>query len=133
MSSSEEENFNIDISDDESEEDYAPVVKKKTTTVCFSVSTTLSRPAHLFSLKVKKDGAKVTTKQTAKKPPAKPKAAKKTALVDKDDNAGSDAEMFSEGDAGASNGVQPVPGGSKKSASEKYTKVRAFPIHSPPN
>lgn len=29
MSSSEEENFNIDISDDESEEDYAPVVKKK--------------------------------------------------------------------------------------------------------
>jgi hypothetical protein len=41
MSSSEEENFNIDISDDESEEDYAPVVKKKiTATVCFSISAT---------------------------------------------------------------------------------------------
>jgi hypothetical protein len=38
MSSSEEENFNIDISDDESEEDYAPVVKKKATTVCSSIS-----------------------------------------------------------------------------------------------
>lgn len=41
MSSSEEENFDINISDDESEEDYAPVVKKKTTaTVGFSVSET---------------------------------------------------------------------------------------------
>jgi len=41
MSSSEEENFNIDISDDESEEDYAPVVKKKTTTtVRFGISAT---------------------------------------------------------------------------------------------
>jgi hypothetical protein len=41
MSSSEEENFNIEISDDESEEDYAPVIKKKaTTTVCSSVSAT---------------------------------------------------------------------------------------------
>ena len=41
MSSSEEENFNIDISDDESEEDYAPVVKKKaTTTVRLDISAT---------------------------------------------------------------------------------------------
>ena len=41
MSSSEEENFNIDISDDESEEYYAPVVKKKaTTTVRFDISAT---------------------------------------------------------------------------------------------
>jgi len=41
MSSSEEENFNIDISDDESEEDYAPVPRKKaTTTVRFGISTT---------------------------------------------------------------------------------------------
>ena len=40
MSSSEEENFNIDISDDESE-DYAPVVKKKTaTTARFGISAT---------------------------------------------------------------------------------------------
>jgi hypothetical protein len=31
MSSSEEENFDINISDDESEEDYTPVVKKKAT------------------------------------------------------------------------------------------------------
>lgn len=37
MSSSEEENFNIDISDDESEEDYAPVVKKKSTTAVRSI------------------------------------------------------------------------------------------------
>lgn len=32
MSSSEEENFDINISDEESEEDYSPVVKKKATT-----------------------------------------------------------------------------------------------------
>jgi len=38
MSSSEEENFDIDISEDESEEDYAPVAKKKTTTTVRSVS-----------------------------------------------------------------------------------------------
>jgi hypothetical protein len=38
MSSSEEENFDIDISDDESEEDYAPVVKKKTTATVRSAS-----------------------------------------------------------------------------------------------
>jgi hypothetical protein len=37
MSSSDEENFNIDISEDESEEDYAPVVKKKTTTAVRSI------------------------------------------------------------------------------------------------
>lgn len=41
MSSSEEENFNIDISEDESEEDYAPVAKKKTTTTVRSVSRPL--------------------------------------------------------------------------------------------
>ena len=41
MSSSEEENFNIDISDDESEEDYVPVAKKKaTTTVRFGILAT---------------------------------------------------------------------------------------------
>lgn len=40
MSSSEEENFNIEISDDESEEDYAPVIKKKVATVSSSVSAT---------------------------------------------------------------------------------------------
>ena len=41
MSSSEEENFNIDISDDESEEDYAPVAKKKATiTVRFGIAAT---------------------------------------------------------------------------------------------
>ena len=39
MSSSEEENFDIDISDDESEEDYAPVVKKKATTTVRSGTT----------------------------------------------------------------------------------------------
>lgn len=38
MSSSEEENFDIDISDDESEEDYAPVVKKKATATVRPVS-----------------------------------------------------------------------------------------------
>lgn len=49
MSSSEEENFNIDISDDESEEDYAPVVKKKaTTTVRSSISATKGEWVHLF-------------------------------------------------------------------------------------
>ena len=49
MSSSEEENFNIDVSDDESEEDYAPVVKKKATataTVSFSILATLGGQAH---------------------------------------------------------------------------------------
>jgi len=41
MSSSEEENFDIEISDDESEEDYAPVVKKKATaTVRFGILAT---------------------------------------------------------------------------------------------
>ena len=40
MSSSEEENFDIDVSDDESEEDYAPVVKKKVTTVRFGILAT---------------------------------------------------------------------------------------------
>ena len=38
MSSSEEENFDIDISDDESEEDYAPIVKKKATATVGLVS-----------------------------------------------------------------------------------------------
>ena len=83
-----------------------------------------------FYLKVQKNGAKSTTKQTAKKPVAKPKAAKKAALVDKDDNAGSDVEMSSDSGAGASNSIQAVPGGSKKSASEKYTKVRASLLRS---
>lgn len=83
------------------------------------------------SLKAQKNGAKVTTKQAVKKSTAKPKAAKKTALVDKDDNAGSDAEMSSDGAADASNSIQAVPEGSKKTASEKYTKVRS-PILRPP-
>lgn len=74
--------------------------------------------------KARENGAKAPTKQTAKKPAAKPKATKKDALVDKDDNLGSDAEMSS--DAGASNGIRAVPEGSKKTASEKYTKVRVL-------
>jgi len=77
---------------------------------------------------IEKNGAKATVKQTVKKPSAKPKAVKKAALVDKDDSVGSDAEMSSDG-AGASNSVQAAPGGSKKTASEKYTKVRPLPLH----
>ena len=49
MSSSEEEEFNIEISDDESQEDYAPLVKKKTaTTVCFSVSTLMDTLTYIL-------------------------------------------------------------------------------------
>jgi hypothetical protein len=40
MSSSEEEIFDIDISDDEFEEDYVPVVKKKTTATVRCVHAT---------------------------------------------------------------------------------------------
>ena len=72
------------------------------------------------------NGAKAPAKQTAKKPAAKPKVTKKAALVDKDDNLGSDAEMSSDGGVGASDGIQAVPAGSKKTASEKYTKVRVL-------
>lgn len=77
----------------------------------------------------KKSEAKVTTKQIVKKPVGKPKAAKKAALADKDANAGSDAEMLSDDGAGPSNGIRAAPEGSKKTASEKYTKVRALLFH----
>jgi hypothetical protein len=83
-----------------------------------------------FSFKSKKPEAKATTKQAAKKPVPKPKATKKAALVDRDDNAGSDVEMSSDGGAEASNRTQAAPGGSKKTASEKYTKVRVSFLHS---
>lgn len=72
---------------------------------------------------------KATTKQAVKKPVAKPKAAKKAALTDKDANAGSDAEMSSDSGAGPSNGIQAVQEGPKKTASEKYTKVRTLLLH----
>lgn len=78
----------------------------------------------LLLFKAQKNGAKATTKQTAKKPPAKPKATKKAALADKDDNAVSDAEMSSGSGANASSGIRAIPEGPKKTASEKYTKVR---------
>jgi hypothetical protein len=69
-------------------------------------------------------------KQIAKKPVAKPKTAKKAALVDKDDNAGSDAEMLSDGSPGASDGIRAIPEGPEKTASEKYTKVQTPLFHS---
>lgn len=84
----------------------------------------------MLLFKTQKNGAKATTKQTAKKPAAKPKVTKKAALVDKDDNLGSDAEVSSDGGAGASNGIQSVQGGPKKTASEKYTKVRVILLRS---
>ena len=50
MSSSEEENFDINISDEESEEDYSPVVKKKATaTVRSGILATQGGLAHLRS------------------------------------------------------------------------------------
>ena len=76
---------------------------------------------------------KAITKQIAKKPAAKPKATKNAVLADMDDNVGSDAEMSSDGGAGASSSIQAVPEGRKKSASEKYTKVRAPLLRSPYN
>lgn len=82
----------------------------------------------MFWFKAQKNGAKITIKQTAKKPAVKPKTGKKAALIDKDENAGSDVEMSSDGGAGASNSIRAVPEGSKKSASEKYTKVQVPPL-----
>ena len=87
----------------------------------------------MFQLKAQRNGAKATTKHTAKKPAAKPKATKKAALVDKYDNDGSDVEMSSDGGAGTSNSIPVVPEGSKKTASEKYTKVRPSILRSPHN
>ena len=80
--------------------------------------------------KAQKNAAKATAKPTAKKPAAKPKATKKAALVDKDENIDSDAEMSSGGGANASDGIREIPEGPKKTASEKYTKVGAPPLPS---
>ena len=121
MSSSEGENFDLDVSDSE-EEDYAPVKKVRI----------------LYATDALANPQKTTTKAASKVAAAKPKAAptkskakpapKKKILVDHDDNeeSGSDFELRKD----ASEDEQPKAGTSnlqperkKKTASETYTKV----------
>ncbi|EPQ61209.1 type II DNA topoisomerase [Gloeophyllum trabeum ATCC 11539] len=110
MSSSEAENFDIDNVSGSESDDYAPVVKKKTT----------------------KAAPKSTTAKG--KAPAKAKAApvkKKKPLVDADDNAsdsdveevGGQANPTSDEDEPGPSAPKPAANGKKKTASETYTKL----------
>lgn len=100
--SSSEENFDLDVSDSESE-DYAPAPKK----------TAKGAPK-----------SKAAPAKAASKPAAKPKAAtKKKVLIDKDDNA-SELEEGSDNDVVASE--RPAVPAKKKTASETYQKVRTL-------
>ena len=102
MSSSEEENFNLDVSGSDSEsDDYAPAPKKKVA----------PKP-------------KATTK-----PAAKPKqtAPKKKVLSSKAANA-SDSDDDVENDAPDSIPFVAATNGKKKTASETYQKVRAYSV-----
>ena len=106
MSSSEEENFDMDVSGSESE-DYAPAPKKKVP----------AKP------------------KPASKPAPKAKAApKKKVLVDKDDNADT-MDAGDSGDEEIGGPSEPAPAatnGKKKTASETYQKVSvlvAFVLH----
>lgn len=104
--SSSEENFDLDVSGSESD-GYAPAPKKKAP-------------------------AKKPVSKAAPKAAAKPKATKKTrVLLDKNDNADSD-EDEEPMDEDPASGVAPLAEPSaptnakKKTASEMYTKVRAY-------
>lgn len=94
MSSSEEENFNLDVSGSESD-DYAPAPKKK--------------------------AAPKAKAAAPKKAPAKPKASKKV-LADKDDNASGSDDDEPALEAGPSGSGLQDPR-KKKTATETYTKV----------
>ncbi len=102
MSSSEAENFDMDVSGTESE-DYAPAPKK-----------TKAAPKSKAALKPKV--------------PAKPKATKKKVLADKDDNA-SDKDD-SDDEPGSSEPLAPT-NAKKKTASETYTKVSGSQLDGP--
>lgn len=95
MSSSEEENFDLDVSGSESE-DYAPAPKKKAA----PKAKAASKPA----------------------PKAKP-ATKKKPLVPKDDNA-SDEDEGDDSDRVPSARAAAPTNGKKKTASETYQKAR---------
>lgn len=96
MSSSEAENFDMDVSGSESE-DYAPAPKKKAP----------AKP------------------KPAAKPAAKPKAApKKKVLVDKDDNADDIMVVNDSADEAELDEAAAAPAKGKKTASEMYQKVK---------
>ena len=94
MSSSEEENFNMDVSGSESD-DYAPAPKKK--------------------------AAPKAKAAAPKKAPAKPKATKKV-LAEKDDNASDDDNDDEPIPRASTSGPQEPR--KKKTATEQYTKVQ---------
>ena len=96
MSSSEEENFNLDVSGSDSEsDDYAPAPKKK--------------------------AAPKAKAAAPKKAPAKPKATKKV-LAEKDDNASDDDNDDEPIPRASTSGPQEPR--KKKTATEQYTKVQ---------
>lgn len=94
---SSEENFDLDVSDSESD-GYAPAPKKTTKVV--------SKP------------------KPVTKPKNAPKATKKKVLADKDDNASIVERDESDNEAGPSEPTAAAPNGKKKTASETYTRVR---------
>lgn len=99
--SSSEENFDLDVSGSESD-GYAPAPKKKAP-------------------------AKKPVSKAASKAATKPKVMKKTkVLLDKNDNADSDEDEDPASVVAPLAGPSAPTNGKKKTASEMYTKVRAY-------